>query len=93
MAHLGYLNYTQYRVTVGFEHLNQPIKDMNFTVSVPCSQRPASVTPLLGGLMHQGLVQFISENQLKCVELKNRLIKQPGPVSYTHLTLPTTERV
>lgn len=78
VAHLGYLNYTQYRVTVGFEHLNQPIKDMNFTVSVPCSQRPASVTPLLGGLMHQGLVQFISENQLKCVELKNRLIKQPG---------------
>lgn len=37
VAHLGYLNYTQYRVTVGFEHLNQPIKDMNFTVSV----RPA----------------------------------------------------
>ncbi|XP_052025436.1 transmembrane protein 181 isoform X1 [Apodemus sylvaticus] len=31
VAHLGYLNYTQYRVTVGFEHLNQPIKDMNFT--------------------------------------------------------------
>ncbi|EDL83720.1 rCG40756, partial [Rattus norvegicus] len=31
VAHLGYLNYTQYRVTVGFEHLNQPIKEMNFT--------------------------------------------------------------
>ncbi|ERE85016.1 transmembrane protein [Cricetulus griseus] len=31
VAHLGYLNYTQYTVTVGFEHLNQPIKEMNFT--------------------------------------------------------------
>ncbi|KAH0519983.1 Transmembrane protein 181 [Microtus ochrogaster] len=31
VAHLGYLNYTQYTVTVGFEHLNQPIREMNFT--------------------------------------------------------------
>nr|XP_045014590.1 transmembrane protein 181 isoform X1 [Jaculus jaculus] len=31
VAHLGYLNYTQYTVTVGFENLNQPIKEMNFT--------------------------------------------------------------
>lgn len=37
MAHLGYLNYTQYTVTVGFERLNQPVKEMKFTVSM----RPA----------------------------------------------------
>lgn len=35
VAHLGYLNYTQYTVIVGFEHLKLPIKEMNFTVSVP----------------------------------------------------------
>ncbi|XP_032109079.1 transmembrane protein 181 isoform X2 [Sapajus apella] len=31
VAHLGYLNYTQYTVRVGFEHLKLPIKGMNFT--------------------------------------------------------------
>uniref|UniRef100_A0A8C0VUB3 Transmembrane protein 181 n=1 Tax=Castor canadensis TaxID=51338 RepID=A0A8C0VUB3_CASCN len=31
VAHLGYLNYTQYTVTVGFEHLKERIKEMNFT--------------------------------------------------------------
>uniref|UniRef100_A0A8C0TFV2 Transmembrane protein 181 n=1 Tax=Canis lupus familiaris TaxID=9615 RepID=A0A8C0TFV2_CANLF len=31
VAHLGYLNYTQYTVIVGFEHLKVPIKEMNFT--------------------------------------------------------------
>ncbi|XP_074189867.1 transmembrane protein 181 isoform X3 [Rhinolophus sinicus] len=32
VAHLGYLNYTQYTVTVGFEDLDLPsIKEMNFT--------------------------------------------------------------
>uniref|UniRef100_F6QZT7 Transmembrane protein 181 n=2 Tax=Cercopithecinae TaxID=9528 RepID=F6QZT7_MACMU len=31
VAHLGYLNYTQYTVIVGFEHLKLPIKGMNFT--------------------------------------------------------------
>uniref|UniRef100_G3ULB8 Transmembrane protein 181 n=1 Tax=Loxodonta africana TaxID=9785 RepID=G3ULB8_LOXAF len=31
VAHLGYLNYTQYTVTVGFEHLKLSIKEMNFT--------------------------------------------------------------
>ncbi|MBZ3871285.1 Transmembrane protein 181 [Sciurus carolinensis] len=31
VAHLGYLNYTQYTVTVGFEHLKQLVKEMNFT--------------------------------------------------------------
>ncbi|XP_032953987.1 transmembrane protein 181 isoform X1 [Rhinolophus ferrumequinum] len=31
VAHLGYLNYTQYTVTVGFEHVDLPIKEMNFT--------------------------------------------------------------
>ncbi|ELW56021.1 Transmembrane protein 181 [Tupaia chinensis] len=31
VAHLGYLNYTQYTVVVGFEHLKLPIKEMNFT--------------------------------------------------------------
>ncbi|XP_016074539.1 PREDICTED: transmembrane protein 181, partial [Miniopterus natalensis] len=31
VAHLGYLNYTQYTVTVGFEHLELPIKEVNFT--------------------------------------------------------------
>nr|XP_060473231.1 transmembrane protein 181 [Panthera onca] len=31
VAHLGYLNYTQYTVTVGFEHLTLAIKEMNFT--------------------------------------------------------------
>uniref|UniRef100_A0A667GDV4 Transmembrane protein 181 n=1 Tax=Lynx canadensis TaxID=61383 RepID=A0A667GDV4_LYNCA len=31
VAHLGYLNYTQYTVTVGFEHLKLAIKEMNFT--------------------------------------------------------------
>ncbi|KAI5938471.1 Transmembrane protein 181 [Manis javanica] len=31
VAHLGYLNYTQYTVIVGFEHLERPIKEMNFT--------------------------------------------------------------
>lgn len=35
VAHLGYLNYTQYTVIVGFEHLKLPIKEMNFTVSKP----------------------------------------------------------
>lgn len=35
VAHLGYLNYTQYTVIVGFEHLKVPIKEMNFTVSIP----------------------------------------------------------
>lgn len=35
VAHLGYLNYTQYTVIVGFEHLKLPIKGMNFTVSIP----------------------------------------------------------
>lgn len=36
VAHLGYLNYTQYTVTVGFEDLDLPsIKEMNFTVSIP----------------------------------------------------------
>lgn len=35
VAHLGYLNYTQYTVTVGFEHVDLPIKEMNFTVSIP----------------------------------------------------------
>lgn len=36
VAHLGYLNYTQYTVTVGFENLDLPsIKEMNFTVSIP----------------------------------------------------------
>lgn len=61
VAHLGYLNYTEYRVTVGFEHLNQPIKEMNFTVSVWPVR--ASVAPLLDGLMHWGLVRFILENK------------------------------
>ncbi|XP_004674218.1 PREDICTED: LOW QUALITY PROTEIN: transmembrane protein 181 [Condylura cristata] len=31
VAHLGYLNYTQYTVIVGFENLKLPIKEMNFT--------------------------------------------------------------
>ncbi|KAK1337900.1 hypothetical protein QTO34_001001 [Cnephaeus nilssonii] len=31
VAHLSYLNYTQYTVTVGFENLNLPLKDVNFT--------------------------------------------------------------
>ncbi|XP_058591769.1 transmembrane protein 181 [Neofelis nebulosa] len=31
VAHLGYLNYTQYTVTVGFEYLKLAIKEMNFT--------------------------------------------------------------
>ncbi|PNJ79160.1 TMEM181 isoform 2 [Pongo abelii] len=31
VAHLGYLNYTQYTVIVGFEHLKLPVKGMNFT--------------------------------------------------------------
>uniref|UniRef100_A0A8D0PTG5 Transmembrane protein 181 n=1 Tax=Sus scrofa TaxID=9823 RepID=A0A8D0PTG5_PIG len=31
VAHLGYLNYTQYTVLVGLEHLKLPIKDVNFT--------------------------------------------------------------
>ncbi|KAB1275808.1 Transmembrane protein 181 [Camelus dromedarius] len=31
VVHLGYLNYTQYTVIVGFEHLSPPIKEMNFT--------------------------------------------------------------
>nr|KAF6508642.1 transmembrane protein 181 [Rousettus aegyptiacus] len=31
VAHLGYLNYTQYMVTVGFEHLDVPVREMNFT--------------------------------------------------------------
>lgn len=35
VAHLGYLNYTQYMVTVGFEHLDVPVREMNFTVSTP----------------------------------------------------------
>lgn len=37
VAHLGYLNYTQYTVTVGFEHLKLAIKEMNFTVSMPAA--------------------------------------------------------
>lgn len=39
VAHLGYLNYTQYTVIVGFEHLERPIKEMNFTVSIPADLR------------------------------------------------------
>lgn len=35
VAHLGYLNYTQYTVIVGFEHLDVPVKEMNFIVSMP----------------------------------------------------------
>ncbi|XP_060023574.1 transmembrane protein 181 isoform X1 [Lagenorhynchus albirostris] len=31
VAHLSYLNYTQYTVTVGFKHLKERIKEMNFT--------------------------------------------------------------
>ncbi|KAG5205722.1 hypothetical protein JEQ12_018972 [Ovis aries] len=31
VAHLSYLNYTKYTVTVGFEHLKRPVKDLNFT--------------------------------------------------------------
>ncbi|KAF5914848.1 hypothetical protein HPG69_010914 [Diceros bicornis minor] len=31
VAHLGYLNYTQYTVTVGLEHLQRAVKEMNFT--------------------------------------------------------------
>ncbi|XP_035880838.1 transmembrane protein 181 isoform X2 [Phyllostomus discolor] len=31
VAHLGYLNYTKYTVTVGFGHLKVPIKNVNFT--------------------------------------------------------------
>uniref|UniRef100_A0A8C3VTY3 Transmembrane protein 181 n=2 Tax=Catagonus wagneri TaxID=51154 RepID=A0A8C3VTY3_9CETA len=31
VAHLGYLNYTQYTVLVGLEHLKLPIKEVNFT--------------------------------------------------------------
>ncbi|KAM4866398.1 transmembrane protein 181 isoform 2-T2 [Thomomys bottae] len=31
VAHLGYLNYTQYTVSVGFAHLKLPIKDTSFT--------------------------------------------------------------
>lgn len=34
-THLSYLNYTKYTVTVGFEHLKRPVKDLNFTVSTP----------------------------------------------------------
>ncbi|EPY85251.1 transmembrane protein 181 [Camelus ferus] len=34
VVHLGYLNYTQYTVIVGFEHLSPPIKEMNFTPRV-----------------------------------------------------------
>lgn len=51
VAHLSYLNYTQYTVTVGFENLNLPLKDVNFTVSVPadrrCSRLPVSL-PFFG---------------------------------------------
>ena len=74
MAHLGYLNYTQYRVTVGFEHLNQPIKDMNFTVSVPCSQRPASVPPMLGGLMDS------DDDKCHQEQLQALNVPEPGPL-------------
>ncbi|ELK34810.1 Transmembrane protein 181 [Myotis davidii] len=31
VVHLGYLNYTQYMVTVGFEDLDLPLKEVNFT--------------------------------------------------------------
>lgn len=71
VAHLGYLNYTQYRVTVGFEHLNQPIKEMNFTVST----RPAA--SFCGSLVRWfDASGFILENQFKSVEPKNSLNKQ-----------------
>lgn len=64
MAHLGYLNYTQYTVTVGFEHLNQPIREMNFTVS---THAPAAA--VVGAWERQCLVWLILENQFfKCVE-------------------------
>lgn len=49
VAHLGYLNYTQYTVIVGFEHLKLPIKEMNFTVSIPAdlSVSMACLAPIL----------------------------------------------
>ncbi|XP_073927439.1 transmembrane protein 181 isoform X2 [Castor canadensis] len=43
VAHLGYLNYTQYTVTVGFEHLKERIKEMNFTCLFAHSLRKFSV--------------------------------------------------
>lgn len=45
VAHLGYLNYTQYTVLVGLEHLKLPIKDVNFTVRIPADRS--------GSLAHQ----------------------------------------
>uniref|UniRef100_A0A5F9CVJ6 Transmembrane protein 181 n=1 Tax=Oryctolagus cuniculus TaxID=9986 RepID=A0A5F9CVJ6_RABIT len=39
VAHLGYLNYTQYTVTVGFEHLKLPVKEMHFTVNSAVPRR------------------------------------------------------
>ncbi|VFV46952.1 transmembrane protein 181 [Lynx pardinus] len=43
VAHLGYLNYTQYTVTVGFEHLKLAIKEMNFTCLFAHSLRKFSM--------------------------------------------------
>lgn len=56
VAHLGYLNYTQYTVTVGFEYLSLPIKEMNFTVSVP-----AGLTRLRSSLAQLPFVCRVSE--------------------------------
>lgn len=46
VAHLSYLNYTQYTVTVGFEHLRLPLKDVNFTVSAADCRGSGSLVPL-----------------------------------------------
>ncbi|XP_069866705.1 transmembrane protein 181 isoform X5 [Dipodomys merriami] len=43
VAHLGYLNYTQYTVSVGFERLKLPIKEMNFTCLFAHSLRKFSM--------------------------------------------------
>ncbi|OWK01912.1 hypothetical protein Celaphus_00019141 [Cervus elaphus hippelaphus] len=43
VAHLSYLNYTKYTVTVGFEHLKRPIKEMNFTCLFAHSLRKFSM--------------------------------------------------
>lgn len=58
VAHLGYLNYTQYTVTVGFEHLNQPIREMNFTVSTQPATRSCSCLVRCSGTSEPRMAYF-----------------------------------
>ena len=51
------------------------------------------VTPESAGISSKGILNFLDRMEESQIELHSFMVIRHGPVSYTHLTLPTTPYV